>query len=282
MAFLKREFTLPYKTVAHGPEGFDEIDTPVPYTPKQNKFLALIRSQDELEVRKFLASNPEFDVNENHIGRAALRLAIDYNDIEMVELLLKETPCKVGGSLFTAVREGSKDCVELLMNLPLTPEGLLLDEDYIGPEDVRTDSYLSPLMLAVHLEEHEIVELFVSAGYRIREPSEDEGEGQTKTKSGKSPPSPTGSFSPPDVAEVPNHELSFLRRINAYKALANPIYLAYSFLYYDPGKDGERDLHPIYKIFELNGKLDHMADEFYEFKVRRVHFKIFMLATYKH
>ena len=272
------DISVRFKPVPQGPEGFDEIDSAGPYTTQQNQFMELVKSQDVFEVRKFIISNENFDVNENNVGRAALRFAIDYNDLKMIDFLVKETSLKVGGSLFTAVREGSKDCVEKLMRPPSRTGATPQDEGYIGPEDVIKNSYMSPLMLAVHLEEHEIVELFVSCGYRIQEPSIDDGDNSKNKKmpvtSSTGPPTPTGHISDSHrgQAKRPSHaierELSFLRRINAYKALANPIYLAYTYIYYDPNKDDKRDLHPIYQIFELNGKLDGMAKEYYEFKVR--------------
>ena len=229
-------------SVSQGAEGFDAIDSTGPYTTQQDQFIKLVRLQDVFEVRNFIRSNANFDVNENNVGCAALRLAISYNDLEMIDFLQNETYLKVRSSLFTAVREGSKDCVEKLMRPPSRPEGTPQDEAYIGPQDVITNSYMSPLIYAVHLEKHEIVELFVSAGYRVKEPCEDANCGR---------------------------ELSILRRINAYKALANPIYLAYTYIYYDSNKDDKRDLHPIYQIFELNGKLEGMTKEYYEFKVTK-------------
>ena len=130
------DISVRFKPVPQGPEGFDEIDSAGPYTTQQNQFMELVKSQDVFEVRKFIISNENFDVNENNVGRAALRFAIDYNDLKMIDFLVKETSLKVGGSLFTAVREGSKDCVEKLMRPPSRTGATPQDEGYIGPEDV--------------------------------------------------------------------------------------------------------------------------------------------------
>ena len=201
-----------------GPQGYDDVDSAKQFTEKQEKLLKYVRDEDKTAVENFFkpSENGElFNINENDIGRTALRYAIDNNDINIINILLQQGT-KVGGALFTAVREGSKEIVQILLSYAKERRQ---DGDYIGPENVQPQSYMSPLILAVQLGEIEIVEHFVSNGYRIKECSDAETHGSIRHINQRGY----------DVTS--DKKLFFLRRINAFKALANPVYLSYRYVY---------------------------------------------------
>lgn len=241
-----------------GPQGFDDVDSGKLLTEEQEEFLKHVRDEDKAAVEKFFKPKENgdvFNINENDVGRTALRYAIDNNDTDIVDILLKQET-KLGGALFTAVREGSKEIVQLILNYAKDKPQ---DSDYIGPEEVQPYSYMSPLILAIQLGELEIVELFVSSGYRIKDFCELDGGENAR-----------GSvvYINRSGCDVISDKLKLLalRRINWYKALANPVYLSYRYLYYDGKKDGY-DWHPIFKTFELNRELGSMKKKHFEFKV---------------
>lgn len=70
--------------------------------------------------------------------------------------------------------------------------------------------------------------------------------------------------------------LKALSRLNTYQAMSNPTYLSYCFLYANPPEYSEvssedvdtlrSKFDPIYRAFELNGKLEQLAVAEYEFK----------------
>ena len=257
---LLRSKSLSAPKLAKGPQGYDDVDGARQFTARQEELLKYVREEDKLAVEKFFKQNQideVFDINENDVGRTALKYAIDNNDLDIIDILLREK-AKIGGALFTAVREGSKEIVEKLLNCA-NNDGRE-DSDYIGPEDVMKHSYMSPLILAVHLEEHEIVELFVANGYRIKHSSVEAEAEEKETVFG------SVSYLNQIASDSTGEKLHFLRRVNVFKALANPLYLSYRYIYYTPEKD-EYDWHPIFKAFMLNGELDNMAGEHFEFRV---------------
>ena len=97
---------------------------------------------------------------------------------------------------------------------------------------------MTPLMLAIRLEDHDIIQYMVSKGFEIDHPDcaqcNQPGENQ--------------------------EEMMFLLHINSYRALANPLYMAYSFLY-NPESE-----HPILSAFTLLEALDRKAIVDHEFK----------------
>ena len=210
----------------------DEVDTGDIVSAEQQELLDLIEKQDVNEVREFFARGPAVDVSRGQVGRAALRLAIYNERADIAETLLQHG-VRVGNALFSAVIEGSRECVELFL------DSRFFNTGDIGPTDRSEGFFMTPLMLAVRLEDHDIIQYMVSKGYEIDHP-EDCAQGN---QSGEN-----------------QEEVQFLLHINTYRALANPLYMAYSYLYNSESK------HPILRAFTLHEALDHKARVDHEFK----------------
>ena len=98
---------------------------------------------------------------------------------------------------------------------------------------------MSPLMLAVRLGDHDIIQYMVCKGFKIEQPNNSAQEDHD----GKN-----------------QEEMQFLLHINSYRTLANPLYMAYSYLYNSESE------HPIFRAFSLHEVLDHHAIIDHEFK----------------
>ena len=213
----------------------DEVDSGGVFSAEQQELLDLIERQDVNEVREFFARGPAFDVSRGEIGRVALRLAIYNERADIVEILL-ENGVRIGSALFSAVIEGSLECVELFLDKRFF-SGSRGD---IGPTDRQEGFFMSPLMLAVQLKDHDIIQYMVSNGFRIEHPDDWQLENQPQSEN--------------------QEEMQFLLHINSYRALANPIYMGYSYL---NNPDSE---HPLFTAFTMHKTLDRKAIVDHEFK----------------
>ena len=216
--------------------GYDDVvDSGDLFSAEQKELLDLIEKEDVDEVREFFAKGPAFDVSRGEIGRVALRLAICNKRADIAEILL-ENGVGVGNALFAAVIEGSRECVELLLDSRFFNRS----RGDIGPTDRREGFFMSPLMLAVRLKDHDIIQYMVSKGFGITHPEEYQPKNQL----------------PSDNQE----EMQFLLHINSYRTLSNPLYMGYSYLY---NPDSE---HPLVTAFSLHKTLDSKAIVDHEFK----------------
>ena len=215
--------------------GYDDaVDSGDVFNAEQQELLDLIEKQDVNEVREFFARGPTFDVSRGEIGRVALRLAIYNERVDIVEILL-ENGVRIGNALFSAVIEGSKECVELFLDKRFFNRS----KGDIGPTDRQEGFFMSPLMLAVQLKDHDIIQYMLVNGFGIDHPEDCQAHDQ-----------------PGENQE----EMQFLLHINSYRALANPLYMAYSYLY-NPESE-----HPIYTAFTMHETLDRKAIVDHEFK----------------
>lgn len=216
--------------------GYDDVvDSGDLFSAEQKELLDLIEQQDVNEVREFFAQGPAFDVSRGEIGRVALRLAIYNERADIVEILL-ENGVGVGNALFAAVVKGSRECVELFLDSRFFNRS----RGDIGPTDRREGFFMSPLMLAVRLKDHDIIQYMLSKGFGINHPEECQPKKQL----------------PSDNQE----EIQFLLHINAYRTLSNPLYMGYSYLY-NPESE-----HPLVTAFTLHKTLDGKAIADHEFK----------------
>lgn len=216
--------------------GYDDVvDSGDLFSAEQKELLDLIEQQDVNEVREFFAQGPAFDVSRGEIGRVALRLAIYNERADIVEILL-ENGVGVGNALFAAVVKGSRECVELFLDSRFFNRS----RGDIGPTDRREGFFMSPLMLAVRLKDHDIIQYMLSKGFGINHPEECQPKKQL----------------PSDNQD----EIQFLLHINAYRTLSNPLYMGYSYLY-NPESE-----HPLVTAFTLHKTLDGKAIADHEFK----------------
>ncbi|XP_032053899.1 short transient receptor potential channel 6 isoform X1 [Aythya fuligula] len=202
-------------------------------------------------IRKMLEDCPSLNVNcVDYMGQNALQLAVANEHLEITELLLKkENLSRVGDALLLAISKGYVRIVEAILNHPAFAEGKRLalspsqselqhDDFYAYDEDgTRFSHDVTPIILAAHCHEYEIVHTLLRKGARIDRPHDyfcKCSECNQKQKH--------DSFS---------HSRS---RINAYKGLASPAYLSLS------SED------PVMTALELSNELAVLANIEKEFK----------------
>uniref|UniRef100_A0A8C5UAD1 Transient receptor potential cation channel subfamily C member 7 n=1 Tax=Malurus cyaneus samueli TaxID=2593467 RepID=A0A8C5UAD1_9PASS len=202
-------------------------------------------------VRKMLEESKTLNFNcVDYMGQNALQLAVGNEHLEVTELLLKkENLARVGDALLLAISKGYVRIVEAILNHPAFAQGQRLtlspleqelrdDDFYAYDEDgTRFSHDITPIILAAHCQEYEIVHILLLKGARIERPHDyfckcnECIEKQRKD-----------SFS---------HSRS---RMNAYKGLASAAYLSLS------SED------PVLTALELSNELARLANIETEFK----------------
>ncbi|XP_030416041.1 short transient receptor potential channel 6 isoform X5 [Gopherus evgoodei] len=202
-------------------------------------------------IRKMLEECTSLNVNcVDYMGQNALQLAVANEHLEITELLLKkENLSRVGDALLLAISKGYIRIVEAILNHPAFAEGKRLalspsqsefqhDDFYAYDEDgTRFSHDVTPIILAAHCHEYEIVHTLLRKGARIERPHDYFCKCSECSEKQKH-----DSFS---------HSRS---RINAYKGLASPAYLSLS------SED------PVMTALELSNELAVLANIEKEFK----------------
>uniref|UniRef100_A0A2R8M605 Transient receptor potential cation channel subfamily C member 6 n=1 Tax=Callithrix jacchus TaxID=9483 RepID=A0A2R8M605_CALJA len=202
-------------------------------------------------VRKMLEECLSLNVNcVDYMGQNALQLAVANEHLEITELLLKkENLSRVGDALLLAISKGYVRIVEAILSHPAFAEGKRLatspsqselqqDDFYAYDEDgTRFSHDVTPIILASHCQEYEIVHTLLRKGARIERPHDYFCKCNDCNQKQKH-----DSFS---------HSRS---RINAYKGLASPAYLSLS------SED------PVMTALELSNELAVLANIEKEFK----------------
>ncbi|XP_074917820.1 short transient receptor potential channel 6 isoform X4 [Chelonoidis abingdonii] len=206
-------------------------------------------------IRKMLEECTSLNVNcVDYMGQNALQLAVGNEHLEITELLLKkENLSRVGDALLLAISKGYIRIVEAILNHPAFAEGKRLalspsqsefqhDDFYAYDEDgTRFSHDVTPIILAAHCHEYEIVHTLLRKGARIERPHDYFCKCSECSEKQKH-----DSFS---------HSRS---RINAYKGLASPAYLSLS------SED------PVMTALELSNELAVLANIEKEFKLGRI------------
>ncbi|XP_054829944.1 short transient receptor potential channel 6 [Eublepharis macularius] len=218
---------------------------------EEERFLEAAEYGNIPVIRKMLEECISLNVNcVDYMGQNALQLAVANEHLEITELLLrKENLSRVGDALLLAISKGYVRIVEAILSHPAFAEGKRLatspsqselqhDDFYAYDEDgTRFSHDVTPIILASHCHEYEIVHTLLRKGARIERPHDyfcKCSECNQKQKH--------DSFS---------HSRS---RINAYKGLASPAYLSLS------SED------PVMTALELSNELAVLANIEKEFK----------------
>lgn len=200
-------------------------------------------------VRQSLEEDNDASLNVDcvdYMGRNALHLAIDSEKLEVVEILLDSLS-------FNCIEEGllhaiSKGAVKIVKNI-LEHPNFMADEDRFKSSGVneaffRTEEKsqfspdITPIILAGHYNNHEIIQMFLSRNHRIEKPH------------------PISCTCTDCVTKQNYDSLKRSRsRLNAYRALASPAYMALS------------SPDPIMATFELRQEMMHLAEVEKEFMV---------------
>lgn len=209
-------------------------------SPMERAYLGAVEKGDYASVKQALEeAEIYFRININCIdplGRTALLIAIENENLEIIELLLSYN-VYVGDALLHAIRKEVVGAVELLLNHK-KPRGekqvppILLDKQF---SDFTPD--ITPIILAAHTNNYEIIKLLVQRGVSIPQPH---------------------AVRCNCVECVSSLDVDGLRhsrsRLNLYKALASPSLIALS------SED------PFLTAFQLSWELKELSTVENEFK----------------
>ncbi|XP_050679884.1 transient receptor potential-gamma protein-like [Leptidea sinapis] len=172
------------------------------------------------------------------LGRSALLMAIDNENLEMVELLL-EFGVETRDALLHAISEEFVEAVEALLDHEerTRKPGELHSWEALPPETATFTSDITPLILAAHRDSYEIIKLLLDRGASLPVPHDVRCGCDECVRSRRE--------------DSLRHSRS---RINAYRALASPSLIALS------SKD------PILSAFELSWELRRLSALEHEFR----------------
>uniref|UniRef100_A0A4W6EGS6 Transient receptor potential cation channel subfamily C member 7 n=1 Tax=Lates calcarifer TaxID=8187 RepID=A0A4W6EGS6_LATCA len=222
-----------------------------PLTAEEERFLDAAEYGNIPVVRKMLEESKTLNFNcVDYMGQNALQLAVGNEHLEVTELLLKKDGlARIGDGLLLAISKGYVRIVEAILGHPAFGGGLRLalspleqemrdDDFYAYDEDgTRFSHDVTPVILAAHCQEYEIVHILLTKGARIERPHDYFCKCSECVEKQKK-----DSFS---------HSRS---RMNAYKGLASAAYLSLS------SED------PVLTALELSNELARLANIETEFK----------------
>lgn len=218
-------------------------------TDEERVYLSAAALGDVPIIRQSLEEN-EMLLNVNcvdYMGRNALHLAIDSDNMEAIELLLDKLSFEcIEEALLHAISKGSIKIVKASIEHPNYIAGEEQARRTGGHKDpfFRTEEKsqfspdITPLILAAHYNNHEIIQMFLARNHTIEKPH------------------PISCQCTDCVTKQNYDSLKRSRsRLNAYRALASPAYMALS------------SPDPIMSTFELRQEMKKLAQVEKEFKV---------------
>ena len=205
-------------------------------TPDEKSYLLCVERGDVATAKatvEALKSRPQiFDINcVDPLGRSGLIIAVENENIDMIEMLLSYN-IKPKDALLVAIREEFVDGTEMLLRHEEEShvEGEAYSWESLDNCTANFTSDITPVILAAHKNNYEILKLLLDRGATIPIPHDVKCSCEECV---------TGSA---------EDSLKFsLARINAYKALASPSLIALS------AKD------PILSSFQLSDELKRLA-----------------------
>ncbi|XP_067232402.1 short transient receptor potential channel 6a [Chanodichthys erythropterus] len=219
-------------------------------TPVEERFLDAAEYGNIPVVRRMLEEIPELDVNcVDYMGQNALQLAVANEHLEVTELLLKkDNLSRIGDALLLAISKGYTRIVEAILShkafadskrLTASPSQAPMHDDFFAYDEdgTRFSHDVTPVILASHCHEYEIVHILLGKGARIEQPHD--------------------YFCACDTCNYHQKYDSFCHsrsRINAYRGLASPAYLSLS------------NEDPVLAALELSNELASLANIEKEFK----------------
>ncbi|KAL7844276.1 hypothetical protein SRHO_G00228150 [Serrasalmus rhombeus] len=201
-------------------------------------------------VRRMLEEIPGLDVNcVDYMGQNALQLAVANEHLEVTELLLRrDNLSRIGDALLLAISKGYIRIVEAILGhkafadsrrLTASPRQAAMHDDFFAYDEdgSRFSHDITPIILASHCHEYEIVHILLGRGACIEQPHD--------------------YFCTCDACNYHQKYDSFSHsrsRINAYRGLASPAYLSLS------------NEDPVLAALELSNELACLANIEKEFK----------------
>lgn len=209
---------------------------------EEKKFLLAVERGDVATTRRMLQKARDtgyIDINcVDPLGRSGLLMAIDNENLEMVELLI-EYRVETKDALLHAISEEYVEAVENLLDHEETihREGEPHSWEALPPDTATFTPDITPLILAAHRDNYEIIKILLDRGASFPTPH-DVRCGCTECVTSRQEDSLRHSRS----------------RINAYRALASPSLISLS------SKD------PILTAFELSWELRRLSFMEHEFR----------------
>ena len=206
----------------------------------QRKLHDAIRKNDLKKFRNILnSSEPKCDVNfVTSSGKTLLQVAGELRDVSVRDEIIKALlnyGADLQIALLHAVRNSDSKALEKLLLLHKQQHQASL-------YSLQSQGYITPLILAAWLQNFQIVKLLLEHGFTIRDPN--------------NPLWSSGSN------RKVNEKLGpAVYRLNGYRALASPVYIAASFL-----QNVENGPDPILQACVLNKELRETAEQEYEFR----------------
>ncbi|XP_044729543.1 transient receptor potential-gamma protein [Chrysoperla carnea] len=209
---------------------------------EEKKFLLAVERGDVASTRRMLQRAQDTDyININCVdplGRSALLMAIDNENLEMVDLLISHR-VETKDALLHAISEQFVEAVEVLLDHEesLHKPGERYSWEALPPETATFTPDITPLILSAHRDNYEIIKILLDRGATLPMPHD------------------VRCGCDDCVQSRLNDSLRHSRsRINAYRALASPSLISLS------SKD------PILTAFELSWELRRLSFLEHEFK----------------
>eukprot|EP00058_Branchiostoma_floridae_P025912 XP_002611402.1 hypothetical protein BRAFLDRAFT_210686 [Branchiostoma floridae] len=206
---------------------------------KERVFLEAVGRGDKAAVVRCLQPPDPVDVNvTTALGRSALTTAVTMENVEIVEILLKQDGIRIGNALLHAIREGVYRIVEMMVNHPsITPDMLGAGWSRVTSDCDDVSSCVTPVMLCAQLNQFEILQLLLSQGATIANPH----------KPGCRCTGCKGSNKDDSLRHS-------ILRIETYRALASPSWISLT------------SSDPVLTAFKLSWDLRHLATNEREFQ----------------
>ena len=210
--------------------------------PRERLFLEAAERGDKATMMRLLQAPGTVNVNcTNIMGRTAIQIAVDNENVELVELLLRQDGIRIGDALLYAIQEGVYKIVEMLIDHPSITRGMLGAEWAIYKQaqeespDYSPD--ISPVILAAHCNQFEILQLMLSRGAHIERPH------------------PRACSCKKCKEQINQDSLRHsLRRYQTFRALSSPAWISLT------------SSDPVLTAFKLSWELDHLALQENEFR----------------
>uniref|UniRef100_A0A8D8XPQ3 Transient-receptor-potential-like protein n=2 Tax=Cacopsylla melanoneura TaxID=428564 RepID=A0A8D8XPQ3_9HEMI len=214
---------------------FDMPNLPKPLTLEEKKYLLSVERGDTATVRKYIKRayrNQHIDINcADPLGRSALTLAIEGENLEMTELLIV-MGVEPKDALLQAINSEFVEAVELLLEYEeiVHKDGEPYSWEKVDKNTSMFTKDITPLILAAHKNNYEILKILLDRGATL--------------------PMPHDVRCGCDVCLRETEEDSLrhsMSRVNEYRALASPSLIALS------------SNDPILTAFQLSWELRNLA-----------------------
>ena len=195
----------------------------------------------------------------DYMGRNALHLAVDSDSMDTIELLLDKLSFEcMDEALLHAISKGSTKVVKVVVEHPnyiageenIKRSGGVRDPFFRTEEKSQFSPDITPLILASHYNSHEMIQMFLARNHTIDRPH------------------PISCQCTDCVTKQNYDSLKRSRsRLNAYRALASPAYMALC------------SHDPIMATFELRQEMKKLAQVEKEFKVKNRYYHAYIKNT---